>query len=130
MEMMPRRAAAMGLSAANGGMYLYEARDAIGMYSEGQLNKVRPFGFERIVFVKGLRYLLIVKSTSDDDDDGDADDDATAVQFDSGAYATGNAPCEVVGWSEGEWIEVRVLSKSGQHGKRLKVGLMERTDRD
>ena len=41
---MPRRAAAMGLSEANGGVYKYEAREAIGMYTEEQLNKVRPFG--------------------------------------------------------------------------------------
>ena len=60
---------------------------------------------ERIVFVKGLKYLLIVK-TADDDDNGEGEDDGTALQFDSGAYATGNAPCEVVDWQEGEWIEV------------------------
>jgi hypothetical protein len=124
-DMMPRRAAANNLSEENGGVYKYIAHEAIQRHTEEERNKLRPYGFERIVFVKGETYLLIVKTTEDDDDD--VDDDASALQFDDGAYATGNAPCEVVGWREGEWIEVCVLNKAGQRGKRLKVGLMERT---
>lgn len=63
--------------------------------------------------------------TSDDDED---DDGASALQFNTGAYATGNAPCELTGnWKEGEWVEVCVLNKAGHRGRILKVDLMERT---
>ena len=132
--MMPERAAAKNLSEERDEVYSYSADEAIAQYSEEELNLARPYGFERIVFVKGELYLLIVKSTDaseatdSDDEEVGGDDDATAMQFDSGTYATGNAPCVVVDWLRGQWIEVEVVGNV--QGRRLRVPLMWRTVRD
>jgi len=56
--MMAKRAAAHGLTVANGGVYEYVAPGLAGL-EEDQVNKLRSYGFERITFVKGEEYLLL-----------------------------------------------------------------------
>ena len=58
MERTLRRAAARGQTVANGGVYIFENKEA-EKYDEEDLNKLRPFGFEKIVFAKGELMLLI-----------------------------------------------------------------------
>ena len=56
------------------------------------VNKLRTYGFERITFIRGEEYLLLIKTTEEEDAEPD---DPQALKFDNGAYATGNAPCEI-----------------------------------
>ena len=121
-RMMEKRAAARGLTVANGGVYRYVAAEARN-HEEDDVNKLRTYGFERITFVRGEEYLLLVKTTEEEEAEPD---DPQALKFDNGAYATGNAPCICVGWKEGEYVEVRVKRRPAS-AATIKVPLMERT---
>ena len=98
------RAMARGLTVQNGGAYLYVAPNP-NNYEEEELNKLRPYGLERMVFAKGEKYMLLLKTTEEEEQQPD---DAQALTFDNGAYATGNAPCVCVKWIEGVSVTVKV----------------------
>ncbi len=49
------------------------------------VNKLHTFGYERIMFVKGEEYLMLVKTTEEEDA---KPDDPQALKFDNGLYAT------------------------------------------
>jgi hypothetical protein len=120
LRMMEKRAASRGLTVANGGVYRYVAVGSDAL-EEDDVNQLRTFGYERITFVKGEEYLMLVKTTEEEDAEPD---DPQALRFDNGMYATGNAPCICIGWQEGEYVEVRM--HGGATGT-IKVPLMERT---
>lgn len=106
-----RRAAKLGLTEANGGVYVWDALkehpELAAKYSEEELNAVRTFGLEKQVFFKGKRVLVVQKALLDEDgeEEGPSGD---SLQFDDAMYVSGNAPGTVVGWVEGQYIEVKV----------------------
>jgi len=108
--------------AGKSGVYRYVAAESHAL-EEDDVNKLRTFGYERITFVKGEEYLMLVKTTEEEDAEPD---DPQALKFDNGLYATGNTPCVCVGWKEGEYMYVEV-SMNGCATGTIKVPLMERT---
>ena len=68
--------------------------------------------------------LLIVKGALDDDDDEEVQGE-DAMQYDDGAYVSGNTPCEVVDWKVGEYVRVAVSRAAGV--QMVKVPLVART---
>ena len=115
LEVSPRRAARLGHTIANGGVYVYDAklafpeRASLQRYTESELNPVRAFGLEKQVFYIGKRVLVVQKGVIDSEDDDEGNyDGMDSLQFDDGKYAHGNAPGAVVGWEVGKYIEVKV----------------------
>ena len=81
LEAAPRRAAQLGLTVANGGAWLFDAkaqfpeRQELQDYSEGELNAVRSYGLEKQFFYKGARVLVVQKAPmADTEDDGEDED--------------------------------------------------------
>ena len=64
------------------------------------VNKLHTFGYERIMFVKGEEYLMLVKTTEEEDA---KPDDPQALKFDNGLYATGNTRRAFA--LDGYWME-------------------------
>ena len=128
---VPRRAA---MRSAPGGVYTFVDHGAVAKYSEQELNELRTFGFEKQRFAIGEKMLLIVKGQleageSEDDDDYDDDyitGDSSNPQYGDGSWVTGNTPCVVDSWEEGEYVKVSVQRPGGQRCK-IKVMLTART---
>ena len=57
-------------------MYKYKAPHD---YSEEYVNKLRTYGFERITFIRGEEYLLLIKTTEEEDAEPDGRPAGTEV---------------------------------------------------
>jgi hypothetical protein len=111
LQVAPRRAAKLGLTVSNGGVYIYDAikefPELKDKYTEKEVNAVRTFGLEKTVLFVGKRVLIVQKAMVDEADQEDAPE-GESLQFDDGRYVTGNVPGTVIGWKAREYVEVKV----------------------